>query len=106
MDEEGAWDSLARVKDKKAGPEKFEVALEELEKIVNEMEAGDLALEKLIERYEEGMRLVKICGDKLAEAEQKIEILTKNRPSISSSETSPEPTSSKDSVAEDDASLF
>lgn len=56
---------------------KFEVALAELETIVGEMESADLPLEKLIERYEEGMRLVKICGDKLADAEQKVEILTR-----------------------------
>lgn len=56
---------------------KFEVALAELETIVGEMENADLPLEKLIERYEQGMRLVKICGDKLADAEQKVEILTR-----------------------------
>lgn len=56
---------------------KFEVALAELETIVGDMENADLPLEKLIERYEQGMRLVKICGDKLADAEQKVEILTR-----------------------------
>lgn len=56
---------------------KFETALAELEQIVGDMENADLPLEKLIERYEQGMRLVKICGDKLADAEQKVEILTR-----------------------------
>ncbi len=56
---------------------KFEQALSELETIVGEMESADLPLEKLIERYEQGMKLVKICGDKLADAEQKVEILTR-----------------------------
>jgi exodeoxyribonuclease VII small subunit len=61
---------------------KFEHALGELEKIIVEMEGVDLPLEKLIERYEQGMRLVKICGDKLTEAEQKIEVLTKSHPDL------------------------
>ena len=63
---------------KPAKPVKFESALGDLEKIVGEMEDGELPLEQLIERYEEGMRLVKVCHDKLAEAEQKIEILTRD----------------------------
>ncbi len=56
---------------------KFEAALESLEEIVGAMENGELPLDQLIERYEEGMRLVKICQEKLAEAEQKIEIVTR-----------------------------
>ena len=66
---------------------KFEAALGELEAIVAEMENGELPLEQLIERYEEGMRLVKVCNEKLAEAEQKIEILTRQ---ASAAETAPE----------------
>ena len=41
------------------------------------MENGELPLDQLIERYEEGMKLVKLCNLKLAEAEQKIEVLTR-----------------------------
>lgn len=84
---------------------KFEVALAELEKIVGEMESADLALEKLIERYEEGMRLVKICGDKLAEAEQKITVLTQNRPSLSAPLAEEEKASSPEAT-ESDVRLF
>jgi len=58
-------------------PVKFEAALGELETIVGEMENGELPLDQLIERYEEGMKLVKLCNLKLAEAEQKIEVLTR-----------------------------
>ena len=83
---------------------KFETALEELEKIVGEMESADLPLEKLIERYEQGMKLVKICGDKLADAEQKIEILTQNRPVSLKKEAAGE--SEAASAAESEASLF
>ena len=53
----------------------YEEALKRLEAIVEEMEGDDLPLESLIARYEEGMRLRKLCLDKLAEAEGKIQVL-------------------------------
>jgi exodeoxyribonuclease VII small subunit len=56
----------------------FEESLQKLESIVEMMEAGDLPLESLIARYEEGTRLAKICQEKLAEAELKIQQLEKN----------------------------
>jgi exodeoxyribonuclease VII small subunit len=56
----------------------FEGAMNRLEKIVEQMESGKLPLEDLIVRYEEGMNLVKICQERLANAEQKIEIIARN----------------------------
>src|SRR5256712_13601393 len=56
----------------------FEGAMDRLEKIVEQMESGKLALEDLIVRYEEGMKMGKICQERLANAEQKIEIITRN----------------------------
>jgi exodeoxyribonuclease VII small subunit len=56
----------------------FEKAMDRLESIVEQMESGKLPLEDLIVRYEEGMNLVKICQDRLANAEQKIEIIARN----------------------------
>jgi exodeoxyribonuclease VII small subunit len=56
----------------------FEGAMDRLEKIVEQMESGKLPLEDLIVRYEEGMNLVKICQERLANAEQKIEIIGRN----------------------------
>jgi exodeoxyribonuclease VII small subunit len=56
----------------------FEEALKKLEAIVEAMESGDLPLETLLARYEEGTRLVQICQAKLAEAELKIQQLEKN----------------------------
>ncbi|VVM07296.1 Exodeoxyribonuclease 7 small subunit [Methylacidimicrobium cyclopophantes] len=53
----------------------FEEAFRKLQEIVARMESGDLPLEELLERYEEGMQLVKICSDKLSLAEQKITVL-------------------------------
>jgi exodeoxyribonuclease VII small subunit len=56
----------------------FEEALKKLESIVEAMEADDLPLETLLAKYEEGSRLVKICREKLSEAELKIQQLEKN----------------------------
>jgi len=52
--------------------------MERLEKIVEEMESGKMLLEDLLVRYEEGMKLVKVCQDRLAHAEQKIQIITRD----------------------------
>jgi len=56
----------------------FEDALKKLEGVVAAMESDDLPLETLLARYEEGTRLVKLCQEKLAEAELKIQQLEKN----------------------------
>ncbi len=58
-------------------PEKFEALLTRLEQIVSDMENAELPLEKLLASYEEGMRLVKACGERLTDAEQKVEILSR-----------------------------
>jgi len=55
----------------------FEKSLERLETIVDEMESGELALEKMIKHFEEGSKLVTLCSKKLTEVEQKIEKLVK-----------------------------
>jgi exodeoxyribonuclease VII small subunit len=63
------------------GPAKnppFEEALQKLEGVVEAMEADDLPLEILLAKYEEGAKLVRICQEKLAEAELKIQQLEKN----------------------------
>ena len=56
----------------------FESGMDRLEEIVEQMESGKLPLEDLIVRYEEGMNLVKICQERLANAQQKIEIIARN----------------------------
>ena len=55
----------------------FEEALAKLESIVDAMESGDLPLEQLLSRFEEGTRLVRVCQTKLEEAEVKIQQLEK-----------------------------
>ena len=86
---------------KKAGPElNFEGAMERLEAIVEQMESGKMHLEDLIVRYEEGMKLVKICQERLASAEQRIEIITRNsagKPVVKEFEPASESTSPSDS---------
>jgi len=57
----------------------FEAALERLEQIVAEMEAGQLKLDAMLKRYEEGMLLARFCSEKLEEAEKKIEMLVKKQ---------------------------
>jgi exodeoxyribonuclease VII small subunit len=56
----------------------FEEALKKLETIVEAMESGELPLETLLARFEEGTRLARICQAKLADAELKIQKLEKN----------------------------
>ncbi len=56
----------------------FEEALQKLESIVEAMEAGDLPLEQLLSRFEDGTRLIRLCQTKLEEAELKIQKLEKN----------------------------
>src|SRR2546428_6394038 len=64
---------------KSAGTElNFEGAMDRLEAIVEQMESGKLPLEDLIVCYEEGMNLVKVCQERLASAEQKIAIISRN----------------------------
>lgn len=54
----------------------FEKALEQLEKIVQEMEDGELTLENALKKFEEGVKLSQFCSQKLDETERKITLLT------------------------------
>ncbi len=56
----------------------FETALKRLETIVKEMESGELSLDDMMTRFEEGSKLVKSCGTTLNEVEQKIERLIRD----------------------------
>ncbi|MCU1296985.1 MAG: Exodeoxyribonuclease small subunit [Acidobacteriaceae bacterium] len=56
---------------------KFEDCLQRLEKIVQELEKGDVPLEKSLTLFEEGMQLSSACRKELEEAEGKVEILLK-----------------------------
>ena len=56
---------------------KFEKALERLEKIVQDLEGGNLPLEEALKKYEEGVKLSRACAQKLEQAESKVEVLTR-----------------------------
>lgn len=56
----------------------FEESMKNLEKIVTELESGNLNLEESIKKFEEGMRLSKECNEYLQQAEKRITILTEN----------------------------
>jgi exodeoxyribonuclease VII small subunit len=59
--------------------ERFEDALNKLEKIVSKLEEGDIPLEESLKLFEEGIRLSRFCNQKLDEAERKVEILLKGK---------------------------
>jgi exodeoxyribonuclease VII small subunit len=54
---------------------KFEEALQKLEEIVQQLERGDLPLDKSLEIFEEGIKLSRLCTKQLEEAEQRVELL-------------------------------
>lgn len=49
--------------------------MKQLEQIVQELESGDLPLEKAISKFEEGIRLSRLCAKKLDETEKKVSLL-------------------------------
>lgn len=57
---------------------KFEESLAELEKIIKELESGSLPLDKMMERYEQGVKALESCRTILNKAEKKIEVLVKS----------------------------
>ena len=61
------------------GELKFEKAIQRLEKIVDDLEKGELDIDKSLEMFEEGIKMSRICSKKLNEAEAKIEKLTRNQ---------------------------
>ena len=100
---------------KKVEPQlNFEAAMDRLEEIVEQMESGKMMLEELIVRYEEGMKLVTICRERLASAEKRIEIITRNnagKPVVKNFEPAPEKEAlprpeEKGAIKNDDVSLF
>ena len=62
---------------KKEEEKTFEQAILELEKIVKNIKSGNASLDESIEKYTEGMKLAKVCGDKLNDATLKINKILK-----------------------------
>jgi exodeoxyribonuclease VII small subunit len=68
----------------------FEASLEALERIVQQLENGDLPLEKSLELFEQGIKLSRECQERLSQAERRIEILLRDnqgRPVVGPFET-------------------
>jgi exodeoxyribonuclease VII small subunit len=66
------------MKSQEAPQQNFESSLDALEKIVRELEQGDLPLEKSLELFEQGVRLSRECQERLNQAERRIEILLRD----------------------------
>jgi len=56
----------------------FEMAMKQLEQIVQDLETGDMPLEKAIKKFEEGIQISKYCSEKLDESEKKITLLMRD----------------------------
>ncbi len=66
----------------------FEQAMKELDKLVAEVESGKVSLEQTIEKYAQGMELIKYCRSILEQAEKKFEVIAK---ADRSNNTDPDP---------------
>jgi exodeoxyribonuclease VII small subunit len=69
---------MAKNQEPKKEEPAFETAIGRLEQIVEQMESDKLPLEDLLVRYEEGIKLVKLCSEKLDAAEKKIEMIARD----------------------------
>lgn len=85
-------------------PRSFEASLEGLEEIVQQLEGGDLPLEKSLELFEQGIKLSRQCQERLSQAERRIEVLLRDnqgRPVVSAFEDSKVNTATGSSNDED-----
>ena len=64
----------------------FEMAMKQLEQIVQDLETGDMPLEKAIKKFEEGIRVPKYCSEKLDESEKRITLLMRDSDGKNASE--------------------
>ena len=98
------------MKKSEAQSKNFEAGLASLEKIVRELERGELPLEESLKLFEEGVRLSRQCQERLNEAERRIELLLRDgegRPVLSAFDEDTElRVSDKVDEAEQDESVF
>ena len=74
----------------KKPPKKFEAGLHDLEELVEKLETGELSLEEALGAFEEGVGLVQHLGEKLAEVEKRVEVLTRDQNGLFQLQTLPE----------------
>ena len=92
----------------------FEDAMKRLEKLVDEMEGGELSLEAMIARFEEGQKLIGFCTKKLNEVEKKVELLVRKGGKTvaepfdesAGADDEPEPEDDDDDAEEGEEELF
>jgi exodeoxyribonuclease VII small subunit len=70
--------------------ESFETCLDELEKVVKELESGDLALERSLALFERGVELSEACRKQLESAETRVEMLIRKDGKMSAEPFRPE----------------
>jgi exodeoxyribonuclease VII small subunit len=70
--------------------ESFESSLDQLDKVVKELEAGDLSLERSLELFERGMGLSDTCRKQLEEAETRVEMLIRKEGKMTAEPFRPE----------------
>lgn len=91
-------------------PKNFETSLASLEKIVRELERGDLPLEESLKLFEQGVQLSRECQERLNQAERRIEVLLRDgegRPIVSGFDTETDGFGlGRDEEAEEDESVF
>ena len=58
---------------------KFEETLKKLERIVDDLEKGELTLDEALKKYQEGIELSRACAERLESAKKKIDVLVKNK---------------------------
>ncbi len=58
---------------------KFEEAIRKLEKIVEDLEKGELSLDEALKKYQEGIELSRVCSHRLEDAKKRIDVLAKNK---------------------------
>lgn len=58
---------------------KFEDTLKKLEKIVQDLERGELTLDEALKKYQEGVELSRICSQRLDQAKKRVDLLAKNK---------------------------
>ena len=84
----------------------FETAISKLEEIIRAMEGGDLELDTLLGKFEEGVGLLRVCESKLKEAEGKIEVLTAKEMAKVTAEAPPPEEAPPEEPEEEGSSLF
>jgi len=71
----------------------FESALSRLETITDDLEAGELSLEKSLKKFDEGIALVEFCNQKLEEARNRVDLLLKKDDALTTTPFDEETTS-------------